>query len=91
MPGDIGNVVVAGHRTSHGAPFRNLDLLVPGDEVLFTTVAGISNYRVTSVEIVNPDAIWIVDPTPTPTATLFACHPPGSVSQRIVVKLELAS
>jgi sortase A len=91
MPGEIGNVVVAGHRTSHGAPFRNLDLLVPGDEVLFTTVAGVSTYRVTSTEIVNPDAIWIVDPTPTPTATLFACHPPGSVSQRIVVKLELAS
>ena len=35
--------------------------------------------------------IWIVDPTPTATATLFACHPPGSVSHRIVVKLDLAT
>lgn len=91
LPGDVGNVVVAGHRTSHGAPFRNLDQLVPGDEVLFTTSAGISTYRVTGTEIVTPDAIWIVDPTPTPTATLFACHPAGSVSHRIVVKLELAT
>ena len=44
-----------------------------------------------STEVVNPDAMWIVDPTDTPTATLFACHPPGSVAQRIVVHLELAA
>ena len=91
MPGQVGNVVVAAHRTSHGAPFRHIDQLVPGDEVLFTTADGISTYRVTSTEVVTPDAIWIVDPTPTATATLFACHPPGSVSHRIVVKLELAT
>lgn len=91
MPGTVGNAVVAAHRTSHGAPFRNIDQLVLGDEVLFTTADGISTYRVTSTEIVTPDAIWIVDPTPTATATLFACHPAGSVSHRIVVKLELAT
>lgn len=38
----------------------------------------------------QPDALWIIDQTSAPTATLFACHPPGSVSQRIVVHLLLA-
>lgn len=91
MPGEVGNVVVAAHRTSHGGPFRNIDQLVAGDTVTFTTDAGEIPYRVTGTQIVNPDAIWIVDPTETPTATLFACHPPGSVAQRIVVNLELAA
>lgn len=91
MPGEVGNVVVAAHRTSHGGPFRNIDQLVAGDTVVFTTEAGETEYTVTNTQIVNPDAIWIVDPTDTATATLFACHPPGSVSQRIVVNLELSS
>jgi sortase A len=91
MPGEVGNVVVAGHRTSHEADFRHLDQLVPGDDVVFSTGAGVITYKVTGTHIVQPDAIWIVDPTDTPTATLFACHPLGSTAQRIVVNLALAS
>lgn len=91
MPGEVGNVVVAGHRVSHGGVFRYIDTLVEGDELVFGTDTGTHTYRVTSTEIVTPDALWIVDPTDTPTATLFACHPPGSVSHRIVVKAELVT
>ena len=91
LPGDLGNVVVAGHRTSHAKPFRHLDQLVPGDEVVFTNANGRFVYHVTSTEIVAPDAIWIVDQTPAFTGTLFACHPPGSTKQRIVVHLELTT
>jgi sortase A len=90
MPGEVGNVVVAAHRTSHGGPFRDIDQLVAGDVVEFSTSAGVIEYTVTGTQIVQPDAVWIVNPTDTPTATLFACHPPGSVSQRIVVNLELS-
>jgi sortase A len=89
MPGEVGNVVVAGHRVSHNQDFRNLDDLGAGDEVIFTTGAGRFVYRVDSVEIVGPDALWIVDQGSERTATLFACHPPGSVRQRIVVHLSL--
>jgi sortase A len=91
MPGQIGNVVVAGHRTSHGAEFRHLDSLAPGDEVVFTTDTGVHTYLVTGTQIVTPDAMWITDPTDTPTATLFACHPLGSTAKRIVVSLALAT
>ncbi|MEY3493869.1 MAG: hypothetical protein RL413_1287, partial [Actinomycetota bacterium] len=45
-------------------------------------------YRVTRTEVVTPEAMWIVDQTPAATATLFACHPPGSTKERIVVFAE---
>lgn len=91
LPGQIGNVVVAGHRTSRGAEFRHLDALDPGDEVVFTTDDGTFTYVVTGTQIVTPDSMWIVDPTDTPTATLFACHPLGSTAERIVVNLALST
>ena len=89
MPGRAGNVVVAGHRTSHTKPFRRLDALAPGDEVIFTMPDGRFVYRVVGTEIVTPDRIDITNQTSAKTATLFACHPPGSTKQRIVVHLVL--
>ncbi len=90
MPGQIGNVVVGGHRTSKHRVFRNVDQLVAGDEIIFRDSTGEHVYLVNRVEIVEPTAVWIVNPTETPTATLFACHPPGSTAQRIVVFADLA-
>lgn len=89
MPGQVGNAVIAGHRVSHNAEFRKVDALVAGDEVIMTTADGRFVYAVVSTEIVKPDAMWVVDQTPERTATLFACHPPGSVRERIVVHLAL--
>lgn len=92
MPGQAGNVVVAGHRVSKHQVFRNIDALVEGDEILFTDTAGaVHRYRVTSSRVVVPTEVRIVDPTPTPTATLFACHPPGSVRERYVVFADLVT
>jgi sortase A len=90
MPGQTGNVVVGGHRTSSHRVFRNVDQLVAGDEIIFRDGGAEHTYHVNRVEIVDPTAIWIVDPTETATATLFACHPPGSTTQRIVVFADLA-
>jgi sortase A len=89
MPGEVGNVVVAGHRVTHTKPFRNIDQLVPGDQVIFTVGNVRSVYKMTDNEIVTPKALDIVNPTPTATATLFACHPPGSARFRFVVRLVL--
>lgn len=91
MPGSLGNVVIAGHRTSHGKVFRHIDQLVVGDEVIFTTADGRYVYLVTETTVVQPDALYIIEQTEAHTATLFACHPPGSTRQRIVVHLELQS
>ena len=91
MPGQLGNSVFAGHRVTHSHPFRNLDRLVPGDEILITTATGTYTYRMTKQEIVGPTDVWVVNPTPTATLTLFACHPPGSARQRIVVRADFVS
>lgn len=90
LPGAMGNVVIAGHRTSHARPFRHLDKLLSGDAVIFTTEAGRFVYHVVRTEIVTPDAMWIVNQTGAYTATLFACNPVGSTRERIVVFLELS-
>lgn len=92
MPGAVGNVVVGGHRTSKHRVFRDVDQLVAGDEIVFTDTAGVRHvYSVREVTIVQPTDVWIVDPTDTPTATLFACHPPGSTAERIVVFADLVT
>lgn len=89
LPGDPGNVVIAGHRATKTAPFRHIDQLQTGDAVVFTVAGERSTYRVTGHEVVTPDAMRIVEQTPEPTATLFACHPPGSARYRYVVTLAL--
>ena len=91
FPGEVGNAVFAGHRVTKSKPFRNIDQLVPGDRVVFTIKGVKSEYSVTGTEIVPPSAVHIVDQTSTPTATIFACHPPGSARQRIVVRMDLVS
>ena len=77
--------MLGGHRTSRPRPFHDLDRLRPGDEIYFDVPSGVYVYRVDRIEIVSPDALWIVDQTAAATAPLFACHPPGSTRQRIVV------
>jgi sortase A len=91
MHGQTGNVVVGGHRTSKHRVFRRVVELVAGDEIVFTDAHGTHTYAVNRVEVVEPSAVWIINPTDTPTATLFACHPPGSTRQRIVVFADLVS
>lgn len=90
MPGEVGNTVIAGHRVTHTHPFRHIDRLVAGDEVVFTVNGARTVYLVTESFVVTPKRIDIVNPTPTATGTLFACHPPGSARQRYVVRLVLA-
>ena len=88
-PGGYGNTVIAGHRVTHSKPFRNVDQLVVGDDIFVSHNNKIFNYKVSGTEIVYPKDIWIVDQTPGFRLTLFACHPPGSASQRIVIYADL--
>lgn len=87
--GGYGNMVIAGHRVTHSKPFRNIDKLNPGDEIIVTTSDGRFTYKVSGHDIVYPKDIWIVDQTPGYRLTLFACHPPGSAAQRYVIYADL--
>jgi sortase A len=90
-PGQRGNAVFAGHRVTNSQPFRRIDELVPGDEVIFRVKGVRSTYRVTGSLVVDADATWIATQTREATATLYACHPLGSTAQRYVVRLELVT
>lgn len=89
QPGALGNVVVAGHRTTYSKPFNRLNELQPGDLVTMTTGDGRFDYQVRGIVIVPGEAVDIATQSYAHTATLFACHPPGSARQRIVAKLRL--
>jgi sortase A len=87
--GGPGNVVLAGHRTTYGAPFADIDLLQTGDVLFISDLAGVAAYRVAEVFVVEPTDMWITHEVGRPIVTLFACHPKGSARYRIVVQGEL--
>jgi sortase A len=98
LPGEVGNFSMAGHRTTYGKPFNQIDKLKPTDVVLVETKSTWYVYRVTGHEIVVPTQTSVVLPVPNepevaPTDALFtmtSCHPEFSARQRFVVhgKLE---
>ena len=88
FPGQLGNAAVAGHRTTFGAPFLELDQLEPGDDIVVTTLAGTYTYVVSESLIVDPGDYAEVIPTTDPTVatlTLITCHPVRSTKHRLVV------
>lgn len=89
LPCEAGNVGIAGHRTTYGKPFHNLDLLHPGDSIILETPIGKCTYKVVRTEIVLPTDTHVIDPTPVPMVTLTTCHPKGSARQRLVVHAQL--
>jgi len=94
LPGQIGNAAIAGHRTTYGAPFGNLDQLAEGDIITVETLSGSFDYRVVpdGVFVVKPSQTEVLDQPPPdqPEAilTLTSCNPKYSARERIVVKAE---
>jgi sortase A len=91
LPCQAGNTVFPGHRVTHSHPFLNLDLLSPGDQIVFHMPGRDCVYKVSGTQIVQPSALSVTDPTRTPTVTLIACHPKHSAAQRIVVTGKLVA
>ena len=93
LPCEPGNVGIAGHRTTYGRPFHNLDLLAPGDEIILQTPIGECRYAVTedSPDVVLPSDVSVIAATVEPTLTLTTCHPKGSARQRLVIHADLVS
>lgn len=85
LPGQAGNTVIAGHRVSHSKPFRYLDSLRAGDTMTLSALGLDHVYVANNAFIVEPTAVEILASTTGSVATIFACHPPGSVAQRYVV------
>lgn len=91
LPGQQGNVVMAGHRDIRGSVFRRLNELKPKDVILVYTNTKVYRYIVSSSRIVLPTAVEVMNQTSDYRLTLITCTPIGIASHRIIVVAQLES
>lgn len=91
LPGQPGNAVLSGHRTTYGRPFYDVDLLEPGDRIEVETALGTHVYEVREMDIVLPTDVWVAGHRPGAWLTLTTCHPKFSARERLIVWAELVS
>ncbi len=91
VPGQHGHAVVAGRRTTYGSPFRRLDLLRGGDEIITTTPYGRFVYRVRSVEHLEPRRAQDLKESDRGLLTLVTSNPPYKPTGALVVDAELVT
>jgi len=86
LPGESGNVVLAGHRDTF---FRPLKRVRAGDAITLKTRAGDFEYRVESTAVVPPGDVQVLEATGGRTLTLITCYPfsyLGSAPERFIVR-----
>ncbi|MCA1712859.1 MAG: class E sortase [Actinobacteria bacterium] len=96
LPGEAGNVGIAGHRTTFGRPFNRLAELGPGDIVTLETPFATYTYKGVPA-FLGHDNPWVVKPSDFSVVsqgtghllTLTTCHPKGSAKQRLVMRFTL--
>lgn len=89
LPGQPGNAVVSGHRTTNGRPFFDLDQLRAGDVIEIETAIGVSTYTVRDTEVVLPTDVWVTEDRAGSWLTLTTCNPKFSARERLVIFAEL--
>ena len=86
LPGESGNVAIAGHRDSFFRPLRNVKV---GDDILLDTPEERVHYRVSTLRVVNSHEVGVIGPTKDATLTLVTCYPfwfIGNAPDRFVVR-----
>ena len=92
LPCEAGNVAIAGHRTTYGKPFADLDRLKEGDVIILETPIGSCTYEMERAPfIVEPTDFSVVTNDPAKSIlTLTTCHPRGSAAKRLIVQATLS-
>ena len=88
LPGQPGNVGIAGHRDTLFRPLRNIQR---NDIITLTTLRGEYRYRVVSIKVVSPYDIAVLNPDRNEILTLVTCYPfyfVGSAPKRFIVRAE---
>lgn len=91
LPGQPGNAVISGHRTTYGAPFLHLDRLDVGDPIVVETALGTHVYQVVDSFVVDPGDVWVTGQWDGAWLTLTTCEPVLSSAQRLVVVATLVA
>ena len=91
LPCENGNVGIAGHRTTYGKPFNQLDRLKAGDVVILETPIGTCTYEITvEPHVIMPtDFSVVANDVTKQMLTLTTCHPKGSAARRLYVQAKL--
>jgi len=85
LPGQGRTIGIAGHRTTYLAPFRDIDQIEKGDEIVLEMPYARFTYSVEKTKVVDPGDVQIVDDIGRERLVLTACHPPYSAAQRYAV------
>ncbi len=85
LPGQGKTIGIAGHRTTYGAPFNQIDSIDVGDPIHLEMPYGDFTYAVTKTEIVDPSQTSVVDNVGREQLVLSACHPLYSAAKRYIV------
>ena len=91
LPGQVGNAVISGHRTTYGRPFFDFDLLETGDAIEVESTTGTHVYEVREILIVEPTDVWVTDPRPGGWLTMTTCNPKFSARERLIVFAEMVA
>jgi sortase A len=91
LPGQQGNAVISGHRTTYGAPFLHLDRVEVGDAITVETATGLHVYQVVDSFVVDPGETWVTTQWEGAWLTLTTCEPVLSSAQRLVVVATLVA
>lgn len=91
LPGQPGNSVISGHRTTYGAPFFYLDQVDVDDNIYVDTGIGRHTYRVREILVVAPTDVWVTETREGAWLTLTTCTPRYSAAQRLVIVSELVA
>jgi sortase A len=93
LPGQAGNAAIAGHRTTYGAPFFDLNELSVGDPIYVTDLGGRTFiYKVSQPpRVVSPNDVSVLDQTPYAELTLTTCNPRFEATSRLIVVARLSS
>jgi sortase A len=89
LPGAGNTVGIAGHRTTYLAPFRKINELEGGDEVVLEMPYATLTYSVDSARVVEPTQLGVIRKRKRERLVLTTCHPVYSAAQRYVVFAEL--
>jgi len=91
LPGEAGNVVLAGHRDTFFRPLRRVQV---GDAITLTTPGGVFEYVVESTAVVRATDVTVIRPTEQRTLTLVTCYPfgwLGPAPDRFIVRAKEAA
>ncbi|HUB70663.1 MAG TPA: sortase [Acidimicrobiales bacterium] len=91
LPGQVGNLAIAGHRTTYGAPFFRLDEVKVGDRVVIDVPEGRAVYKVSQPPFaVSPYDTSVLADFGDARLTLTTCNPPFFATTRLIVVAKLA-